>query len=236
MFVIPQHTDRKHLNLQIKIPPKIDRDIPFAERLVTVLQKLESPKALSVDDPDIKQIVSFHKTFLKVAFTKSSNKKHSTAMIFQLLDDDEDYYTQKFKHKMYSEKISIKELQSLYFYIPWLDMINGVTSPAYNFSSDDQVIFHANGYVHKLHAILGGRDKRFDNKQMQYLSNYHTFCIFRTILNYYIWRIVEDLMPFVDEEVRKEWQTDSAVDKASRNRFCSTFVKTMYVIQLSVYL
>lgn len=44
--------------------------------------------------------------------------------------------------------------------MPWLDIINDVTSPAYNFSSDDEIIFEANGYIDVLHVILGGTNRR----------------------------------------------------------------------------
>lgn len=49
------------------MPPKIDKDTQFAERLVNVVQRLNNT-TLSVSHPDIKQIVNLHNTLTKVVY------------------------------------------------------------------------------------------------------------------------------------------------------------------------
>lgn len=44
--------------------------------------------------------------------------------------------------------------------MPWLVVMNDVTGSGYNFTSDNEIIFEAHGYIEELYYVLGDIDQK----------------------------------------------------------------------------
>ncbi|KAF5284875.1 hypothetical protein FQA39_LY16925 [Lamprigera yunnana] len=96
--------------------------------------------------------------------------------------------------------MTVKDLEREYSTIPWLEYINNVIAPFVEITSDERILILRPTYVKKLENLLQLTSKR-------------------TQINYIVWKAIESLIPYLNDDLRSfSLKFKSALHGVSNNK------------------
>lgn len=91
-----------------------------------------------------------------------------------------------------------QDFHESYNFVNWVDFINNITGPSVQISKDDFVLFASGRVLRDWFAFLLKTPKRsFFYRPLIFRNIFKKTNYFRILANYMMWRVVEDLAPYV---------------------------------------